>query len=102
AQSHWWIVSFLLHSLVCVLAGLITLSVRPAADDVQVICEREMMPDIAGEKGNGDGTQSIDIPPADPVAVNEPSDIIVPPDILVRSELGDHFETNNPDRRDTH
>jgi hypothetical protein len=30
------------------------------------------------------------------------SDIVVPPDILARAELGDHFETINPDRPDTH
>jgi Ca-activated chloride channel family protein len=31
----------------------------------------------------------------------EPSDIVVPPDILVKAQLGDHFETINPDRPDT-
>jgi len=30
----------------------------------------------------------------------EASDIVVPPDILAKAELGDHFETINPDRPD--
>ena len=31
-----------------------------------------------------------------------PDDIVVPPDILEKAEIGDHFETINPDRPDTH
>jgi hypothetical protein len=37
----------------------------------------------------------------DAVTSKEHSDIVVPPDILARAELGDHFETINPDRPDT-
>jgi hypothetical protein len=32
----------------------------------------------------------------------ESSDIVVPPDILAKAELGDHFEMINPDKPDTH
>jgi hypothetical protein len=42
-----------------------------------------------------------DTPPTDPTS-KEASDIVVPPDILEKAELGDHWETINPDRPDTH
>jgi tetratricopeptide (TPR) repeat protein len=34
--------------------------------------------------------------------VRDAQDIVVPPDILAKAELGDHFETINPDRPDEH
>ena len=42
-----------------------------------------------------------DTPPTDPTS-KESSDIIVPPDILAKAQLGDHWEVTNPDRPDTH
>jgi len=40
-------------------------------------------------------------PATDPNS-KDASDIVVPPDILAKAELGDHFETINPDLPDTH
>jgi Ca-activated chloride channel family protein len=42
-----------------------------------------------------------DTPPTDPTS-RESSDIVVPPDIVAKAQLGDHFEAINPDRADVH
>jgi hypothetical protein len=39
--------------------------------------------------------------PTDPNS-KESSEIVVPPDILAQAQLGDHFETVNPDKEDMH
>ena len=44
---------------------------------------------------------SRDVPPTDPTS-SVASDIVVPPEILRLAELGDHWESYNPDRPDTH
>ncbi|MFH0938072.1 MAG: prenyltransferase/squalene oxidase repeat-containing protein [Planctomycetota bacterium] len=107
-MTPWWIVSVLLHVLVIAFAGLISMSMKlPSGDDALVIItELQQRPEIttAAEKPKNESKFALgakhDTPPTDPLS-DEPSDIVVPPDILAKAELGDHWETINPDRPDT-
>ncbi|MFH0938554.1 MAG: zf-HC2 domain-containing protein [Planctomycetota bacterium] len=107
--APWWGVSIMLHVLVILLAGLISMSLElPIAEDVIVIITELQPPapiqQIEPEKPKNDNRAVLeskhDTPPTDPTS-KDPSDIVVPPEILALAELGDHFETINPDRPDT-
>ena len=108
-QTPWWIVSVLLHVLVIALASLVSMAIElPKNDDaVVMVTELARQPELTGEKEKPKvESQNVlasnhDTPPTDPTS-KEASDIVVPPDILAKAELGDHFETINPDRPDTH
>ena len=107
-QTPWWIVSVLLHVLVILLASLVTMAVDlPKTEDaVVMVTELQPRPEIMKEAEKPKPTSENvleskhDTPPTDPMS-KEASDIVVPPDILAQAELGDHFETINPDRPDT-
>lgn len=106
----WWGVSALLHVLVIILLGLISMAVAlPGQDNSIIIMVTEMQPQIEikseeleapKEKSESALVTKHDTPPTDPSS-KEASDVIVPPDILKMAELRDHFETVNLDRPDT-
>jgi len=107
--APWWGVSVALHVLVILLAGLISMSISlPGPEDaVVIVTELQPAPQVAQleqtkEKLSEKSALSSkhETPPTDPTS-KELSDIVVPPDILAKAELGDHFETINPDRPDT-
>jgi hypothetical protein len=106
--APWWGVSVLLHGLVIALAGLISMAIKLPPTDDMVIMVTEMAPrpkiEIEPERKKTENDSPLltkhDTPPTDPTS-KEFSDIVVPPDILAKAELGDHFETVNPDRPDT-
>jgi hypothetical protein len=108
--APWWAVSLALHVLIIALASLVSMSIElPKSDDsvimVTELSQRQELPTQEQEKkkeSDLDALQSKhDTPPTDPNS-KEASDIVVPPDILAKAELGDHFETINPDLPDTH
>jgi hypothetical protein len=108
SAAPWWFVSLALHVLIIALAGLLSLAIEPprGSDEVVMITELRAQPAPEHEKEQSKPAESalaskLDTQPTDPAA-RELSDIVVPPDILAKAELGDHFETLNPDRPDTH
>ncbi len=110
AGAPWWGVSLALHVLAIALAGLISMAVElPKTDDsIIVITELQPLPPVKPEeeRQNKDKPERSalesphETPPTDPKS-STVSDVVVPPDILARAELGDHFETVNLDRPDT-
>jgi hypothetical protein len=106
--APWWAVSATLHVLVVLLSGLISMAVElPAPEDALVmVTELAPAPNIlpAAEQKKEEHRNALegarDVPPTD-LNSREISQIVVPPEILLKAELGDHFETNNPDREDT-
>jgi len=108
SQTPWWIVSILLHALVITLAGLMGMAIDLGEGEEAVVMVTELAPrpeiKEAAEKPKPLSELVLqskhDTPPTDPTS-KEASDIVVPPDILEKAELGDHWETINPDRPDT-
>ena len=107
-SAPWWFVSLSLHVLVIALAGLLSMAIElPRGDDqVVMITELQQRPADEREQETRKSTESaleskLDTPHTDPTS-KEASDIVIPPDILAKAELGDHFETINPDRPDAH
>ena len=108
--APWWAVSVVLHVLVIVLLGLITMSIGSLEDlnSVVVLTNLEKMaaanPVEEARKFKADLRDILEAkhetPAADPNSAVQ-SNIVVPPHILAQAELGDHFETLNLDRPDT-
>ena len=105
ALSHapWWVISALFHGLMILLLSLITWAIKgpELTEDILVVTTLEKAPEVPLErevKSNLSGTRDVDATDPDSTV---PSDIQVPPEILAKAELGDHFETINPDRPDT-
>ena len=104
--APWWFVSISLHVLIIVLASLVSMAIElpRGADAVVMITElqqraaAEENPDQVNDAATALDSK-LDTPPTDPNSKNA-SDIVVPKEILERAELGDHFETINPDRPD--
>ena len=109
SQTPWWIVSVLLHALVITMAGLASMSIDLGEQEDAIVMVTELAPrpelKDAVEKPKPSSEFILqskhDTAPTDPTS-KEASDIVVPPDILEKAELGDHWETINPDRPDTH
>ena len=107
--APWWGVSLALHVLIIVLASLVSMAIElPRSDDgVIMITELQARPVADAEKEEKHDTEardalaSKDTQATDPTS-QEASNITVPPDILAKAELSDHFETINPDLPDTH
>jgi hypothetical protein len=105
----WWSVSCILHILIIVLASLVTMAIELPRNEDAVIMITELQqrtqPQSKIEAPVSPPRNALessrDTPPIDPSS-KEASDIVVPPDILAKAELGDHFETINPDLPDTH
>jgi len=108
AKSSWWAVSILLHALVILLAGLMTMAIDLGDEEPAIVMITELSArthvelDAPLKKPELAATllSQHDTPPTDPTS-KEASNIVVPPEILEKAELGDHFETVNPDRPDT-
>ncbi|MBI3831176.1 MAG: hypothetical protein HY291_16780 [Planctomycetes bacterium] len=106
----WWGISVALHILMITLAGLITMTVEGlnSSDATIVVTSLERAPTISPMEPDKSQSKLREVlegkqetPPTDPDSTVS-SNIVVPPDILAKAELGDHFETINPDRPDTH
>ncbi|MGD0089554.1 MAG: prenyltransferase/squalene oxidase repeat-containing protein [Planctomycetota bacterium] len=109
SQTPWWIVSVLLHGLVITLAALMSIGIKIEDDDPLMVeqCdfikqkELNLPPQERPKEEPADRLKSpVDVPATDANA-QEHDDVLVPPDLLAIAELGSHFETNNPDRKDT-
>ncbi|MBI3829473.1 MAG: terpene cyclase/mutase family protein [Planctomycetes bacterium] len=104
----WWGISVALHLLIIFLVSLITMAIGEPSnrDSIVVVTNLEKAPVLRTEDTLKKPdladilNKKVDTPATDP---NSPvkSDIVVPPDILARAEVSDHFETVNPDRPDT-
>jgi len=108
-QLPWWAVSVALHVLSVLLISLISMSIaryEPEETIVQTtVIEKQPMlikdeppPESTptGRKGCPYVVKGTD------ETAKEAGVIVVPPEVLKIAELGDHFETYNPDRPDTH
>jgi anti-sigma factor RsiW len=108
AMIPWWFVSVSLHILVIALASLITMAIDTSHSDDSVVmitelAQRVSVPQVEEKKTPvADALDTKHDVPATDLNSKEVSDIVVPPDILAKAELGDHFETINLDRPDTH
>jgi len=107
--APWWAVSVSLHVLAILLASLVTMTIGEILDSDEVIVvtniEKTPLAQAEEEKKEKPALRDIleskmDVQATDPTST-EQSKIVVPPDILAKAELGDHFETINPDRPDT-
>jgi hypothetical protein len=108
--APWWLVSCALHVLVILLASLVSMAIElPKSDDaVIMLTELSQRPTVDEQKQEEQKKPAEnaldsrkDTDPTDPTS-KDVSDIQVPPDILAKAEIGDHWETINPDRPDTH
>jgi len=102
----WAMVSLLIHALIIVLAGLMTMSIDlPDEPAVVMITELAAPPaPLEAPLPQQDRLAALlskDVTPATDPTSKDPSDIVVPPELLANAELGDHFETVNPERPDT-
>jgi hypothetical protein len=106
--SPWWLVSCALHILVIALTGLVTMAIEMPSNDDSVIMITELQQSQAVTQVHEEPKTDLkDIlatkeTAATDVKSKEVSDIVVPPDILAKADLGDHFETINPELPDTH
>ncbi len=106
--APWWAVSLALHVLVIALASIVSMAITlPNSDDAVVMMTelqaRPVLPEEEKKKVEPPETALLskrDTEATDPTS-KEASEITVPPDILAKAELGDHFETVNLDRPDT-
>jgi hypothetical protein len=106
--APWWAISVAFHVLAILLVSLITMTIgEESRGDAVIVTSLERTPSIdpmKEEKKKPDLRDildsKVDVPATDPTS-NETSNIVVPPDILAKAELSDHFETINPDRPDT-
>jgi hypothetical protein len=108
SSMPWWFVSCALHLLLIALASLISMAITLPENNDAVVMITELQPRTAlpveQEKTKPDARDILDKKTADATdkSSHDPSDIIVPPDILAKAELSDHFETINPELPDNH
>ena len=108
-SAPWWAVSVSLHVLAILLASLVTMTIGQVLgpDEVIIVTNIEKQTTAQLEEDRKETKQTLrDVleskdTPATDVNSEVQSNIVVPPDILAKAELGDHFETINPDRPDT-
>jgi len=106
SQAPWWAISVVFHGLVILLLSLITWVIRDpnfAKDNTLVDIVIVAQPDIVQVKPPAKSVLpgERDVDPTDP---DSPllDNIATPPEILAKAELGDHRETFNPEKPDTH
>jgi len=106
ASLPWWVVSISFHVLTILLLTLITFASPVLRDEAIIIVttlEHPKHVETIMDKQQSDSLSTlvsgIDTPPTDPTSAIS-SDVFVPPEILEKAELGDHWETNNPDKPD--
>ena len=101
----WWAVSAAFHVLVIALIGLISMTIRPADTDDNVVLIAPLCRPSAVHvevERHADATamlSKLDTPPTDPNSKLR-ADVTVPPDVLANAELSDHFETLNLENSD--
>lgn len=105
--APWWFISLSMHVLVIALAGLVSMSIElPTADDSTIMITELQQRAVPLQTPQKDPAAARDLFDSKRDVVDldakSTSDIAVPPDILARAEVGDHFETVNPDLPDTH
>jgi hypothetical protein len=108
SAAPWWAVSAVLHVLVLALASLISMTIELPKPEDALVTVTELAPapkapviEVKKKEEQRNALESKrDTPPTDPTS-KELSEVTVPKEILERAEMGDHFETNNPDRPDT-
>jgi hypothetical protein len=106
--APWWAVSIVLHLLIILLATLVSMTMELPPSEQALVTVTELAPaplvKPTEEKKPSETRNALqstrDTPPTDPSS-KEMSEVTVPKEILELAELGDHFETNNPDRPDT-
>ena len=108
SQAPWWFVAVFFHILLFILANLIGAAIElpdntePLVTVSALIRPNEAVKDeVKKEDVKSALASDRDTHPTDPNS-KEMSNIEVPPDILAKAEIGDHFETINLDRPDTH
>lgn len=106
--APWWVVSCSLHILVIALASLVSMAIDlPQNDDAVIMVTELQARNVLNEQQVQKKPDAADVLNKTEVAATdlnskEVSDIVVPPDILAKAGLSDHFETVNPELPDTH
>ena len=109
SQAPWWLVSVVFHVLLIVLAYMMSIAYNLDTEEREplvTVTQLARPVDPIDEKKPKEEMKTAlmsdrDTHPTDPTS-KEMSNIEVPPDILKKAEIGDHFETINLDRPDTH
>ena len=114
SQLPWWVVSISFHGLAILLLTLISFAAKPILEeDVLITTSRIIKPtckiDVDKPENKDTGNKKYDIlttnksdfPETDPLTTENNTPMFIPPELLKDFELGDHIETNNPDRPDT-
>jgi len=106
--APWWFVSATMHILIIALASLVSMSIELPRDTDAVIMMTELQERVSLKSEQVEKKPDLlDVLAKTQNAATdkdstEASEIVVPPDILAKAELGDHFETINPELPDTH
>ena len=106
-STPWWLISVVFHVLLIILASVVSSAInlgqlRTFGHRLGVVAPgRPEMKERPRRRSQERAGRRSDTKATDPTS-KEISSIDVPPDILAKAELGDHFETINLDRPDTH
>jgi len=107
--APWWVVSVSLHVLAILLASLVTMTIGTVLEQDEIIVVTNIEKRLDAHAAEPEKTKptlhdilesKLDVQATDPSS-NLQSNIVVPPEILAKAEIGDHFETINLDRPDT-
>jgi hypothetical protein len=97
-----------LHVLIIALASLVSMAIElPHGEDSVIMITELQARAVLDDQRTKDKPDLRDVLNKPEVAATDPasteaSDVVVPPEVLARAELGDHFETVNPELPDTH
>ncbi len=105
-QAPWWLVSVVFHILLILLAYMCSIAFVVEEEEMIVVQPgfvppvRESVEEKTEKVASAETLKTkFDIPETDKNSKNVNA-FIIPPDVLVRAEIGDHIETANPDRPD--
>ena len=109
SQAPWWLVSVVFHILLIILAYMFSIAINLDTDEREplvTVTQLTRPTDPIDDKKPKEEIKSAlmsdrDTHPTDEKST-EVSNIEVPKNILAQAEIGDHFETINMDRPDTH
>ena len=106
-QSPWWVVSAMLHVLVIVLAGLVSLAIKPPTleDEFIAVTTIGKSPELQQPERAPASTSVLNgDKDADPTSPNSSvkSDVSVDPEFLKIAKIGDHDEMDTPWLEDKH
>lgn len=104
-QTPWWIVSILLHGLVIVLAGLMTMTLDLGKDQQAVIMVQELLPVQEARVEPPKPTATIeDLAPTNPIVTpqQEKTDlnVFITKAMEEMAEVAERMESNNPNELD--